>query len=461
MNTNRPPFLRRYRGRAQAAPVQAGVARIIGALTPDGMGDIPITGSSIVSGNGAGHFRVAGGAIVANTTGTSAGFNAGPYTLTTNDGQVFNITMVPNAYSIGKQSDFGTSGGAGTGVGKLGTPTLNGKRIIGRPGLSMVSGIDGGFNSPLRNTNFGDVGTSWAGVTVESEDYANPWTFTDQPDITSRYLSFKGISVTIPSTSTNAAGFTLDGTVSFPVTDIVFDSCQVIGATKDVNSNAFAAGGDALWANGRGFTDNGDVYVSNIRVIGCTIKYAYRAIVIPCRAAIDASAGNLVSHPLHIAGNYIYGFYEHGCNVSFTASNSTLTVEDNVFDTIVGLSTDLNNPHPDIFFSQATTATADITINYHRNFHFVNGRASGGVNARNMAAGEAYIFKAIGNVFVAGSSEGAMQVVDARDNVFLYNACLAYDITDSNTLHAWLFAASAGPQTQARTSTHRQHLRPS
>jgi hypothetical protein len=228
MNTNRPPFLRRYRGRAQAAPVQAGVARIIGALTPDGMGDIPITGSSIISGNSSGHFKVVGGAIVANSTGTSAGFNAGPYTLTTDNGQVFNITMVPNAYSIGKQDDFFT-GSPFLGVGQLQyySVSLNGKRVIGRPGLSCLSGIDNGFGSPLRNTSFGDVGTGWVGVSLESEDYTNPWVFTDTlVDITARYLQFKGIQFTVPPTGDNSANtIVLDGSATFPVSDIVFDSC--------------------------------------------------------------------------------------------------------------------------------------------------------------------------------------------------------------------------------------------
>jgi hypothetical protein len=420
----------------------ASTARIMGALTPAGMGDIPITGASISSGNGSGHFQVTGGAIVGSAAGVAAGYNAGPYTLTTNNGQVFVITTVANAYSIGKQDDFFT-GPPYSGVGQLiyHSVSLNGKRIIGRPSLTCASGIDGGFASPLRNTNFGDSGTGWAGVTLESEDYANPWTWTDtQITFTSRYMQLKGIKGTVPA-GTASAFFLLAGSPSLPVTDIIFDSCQVIGPTKDVNSNVWANDDGTLWSNGRAFSDDGSGGTSNIRIIGCDIRYTERAIVIPARLAVDADAGHLVPQPLHIAGNYIYGFYEHGINISkIPGDNAPVTVEDNVFDTLVGIASDNNGPpntgspgsgpHPDAIFSSAAGSTTDWTWTINRNFFFKNGRGSGPIALRNMPVGFYHIVTAIGNICTQGSSEGFF-IASAKSNVILYNAILSHEASDT------------------------------
>jgi hypothetical protein len=414
------------------------ISRIIGALTPDGMGDIPITGSSIVSGNGAGHFKVAGGAIVANSTGTTAGFNAGPYTLTTNDGQVFAITMVANAYSIGKQDDFFT-GSPYLGVGQLQyhSVALNGKRVIGRPGLACLSGIDGGFASPLRNTNFGDVGTGWIGVSLESEDYSNPWTWTDTiVDITARYVQFKGIQFTVPPTGDNGANaVVLDGSAPFPVSDIVFDSCTWLGATKDPNSSVYAAGGSAAYGNGRGISDNGDVWTSNIRIIGSRFMYCYRGAVLSARLAVDGTAGNLVSQPLHIAGNYFEYPYECSFQISKVFNqNAVPTVEDNVCSGIVGVSTDLGNPHPDAFYFVAPTATnsTDWDINCWRNWILPNGRGAAAFSFRDMNSGFYFRVSLIGNVDLRGSSEGLF-IIDAKDCRALYNISISQETNDSST----------------------------
>jgi hypothetical protein len=419
-----------------SALVPLTITRIIGQLTRDGEGDVPVAGAtSIVSGNGAGHFRFASGAIVANSTGTTAGFNAGPYSLVTDNGVTVQFVRVADAYSIGKQADF-VQGSPFLGVGQLQyySVSLNGKRVIWRPGLSCASGIDNGFGSPLRNTSFGDSGTGWVGVSLESEDYSNPWVLTDtQVDITARYVQFKGLTFPVPPTGDNSANaIVLDGSSGAPVSDIVFDSCTWLGATKDVNSNVYAAGGSAAYGNGRGISDNGDVWTSNIRIIGCSFMYCYRGAVLSARLAIDASAGNLVSQPLHIAGNYFKAPYECAFQISKVANqNATPTVEDNVADGIVGVSTDLGNPHPDIYYFVAPTATnsTDWNINFHRNWAFKNGRGTAAFSFRDMNAGFYFIWNAIGNVDMMGSSEGFF-AIDAKNCIALYNISLSHENTD-------------------------------
>lgn len=424
-----------------AAP--ASIPRIMGALTPAGMGDIPITGSSIVSGNGSGHFQVTGGAIVGSAAGVAAGYNAGPYTLTTNDGQVFTITRVANAYSIGKQADFWDAGN--NGVGQLMYFTsgiLNGKRIIGRPGLTITARFDDSLGSPLRRTHFGDAGTGWAGVTVESEDLSDPWTFNDTSyiDITSRYMTFLGITFPpIPGPVNNAA-VVLDGGATHPVTDIIFDRCKVIGPTRDVNSNAYAADATAnsTWINGLGITTNGDVYTSNIRVIGCDIRFAMKGIVIPASAPIDADAGHLVPQQVHIAGNYGYACFETFCVTppydTAGLSAGTIVIEDNWWDTLVGLASDASAPHPDYYMARVSnTRTTDCFITYNRNLHTRNGRGAGSVSFRNMGTGGGvnyWIATCIGNMFAVGSSEGSLNIVDAKNSVALYNICLSHETND-------------------------------
>lgn len=407
---------------------------IIGALTPAGMGDVVVPGATaIASGNSAGHFQFTGGAIVGSAAGVAAGYNAGPYAIVTDNGVTVNFTRVANAYSIGKASDFNnSSGNAGVGQLMYTTPgVLNGKRIIGRPGLTCAAGIDGGFASPLRNQNFGDAGTSWAGVTVESEDYSNPWTFTDTVNVTSRYISFKGLKVPLPQNSIANAAFVMDGTQFFPVTDVVIDSCQIFGAFRDVTANTWASD-STTWLNGKVLADNGDVHVSNIRIIGCDIRYPYRAVVIPSRNALDGVAGHLVPQPLHIAGNRFLGWYEQCLNISYTGADAPVTIEDNVFDSVVGLPSDdggpPDGPHPDIAFSNATGATTDWTWYYYRNFHFHgNGRGLASTSLRDMPAGHYYTVISIGNVWVFGSGEGCLNIVDAKNCVALYNAFLSHE----------------------------------
>lgn len=427
---------------------------IMGALTPAGMGDMATTGSSFTSGNASGHFQISGGAITGSAAGVAAGYNAGPYVLKTNAGETFNITRVANAYSVGKASDFN----GGSGVGKLGTPTLNGKRIIGRPSLSMAFGINGGFGTPLRNTNFGDVGTAWAGVVIESEDLTRPWTCTDTIDITGRYITFRGIAGTLTALGTvpgtQSGFFTIDGnSIAQYVTDIVIDRCVVNGAFKDVNSNVWASDDGSLWSNGRFLTANGSPFYSNIRVIGCTCMYAYRGVVLAAYSNRDAGSGNLVSQSVHFAGNYFYGYYEHGLNVSIgdTGVGQTLTVEDNVFDTVVGKATDLSGPHPDHMVVLANASmSANWPVTWNRNFVFHNGRGNASVSYRNAANGFKYVVTAIGNIHVDGSAEG-FESVDADSCVLLYNAILSNEVGDSALRGMMTFGAGGG----ASSGTHR------
>lgn len=71
-----------------------------GALTLAGAAGVTVTGTSISSGDASGHWQISGGKISPSATGDSANLNAGPYSLTLNNAQTVDITIVANARSV-------------------------------------------------------------------------------------------------------------------------------------------------------------------------------------------------------------------------------------------------------------------------------------------------------------------------------------------------------------------------
>lgn len=68
-------------------------------LTAAGEGGVPVTGSAVSSGDPQGHWAVSDGLLVPSTAGDAADLDAGPYSLTLDDGQVVEVQVAPHPFS--------------------------------------------------------------------------------------------------------------------------------------------------------------------------------------------------------------------------------------------------------------------------------------------------------------------------------------------------------------------------
>lgn len=372
----------------RSCPIQVTLA--MGALSPTGTGDYPYLGTvmSQVDKNGVARTDIdtTGAVFTAASTWVANCGARTPYTITTtthvytinasgNDANGFNIASM---YSIGKQNDWyaGLSSGAGT----LSGATLAGKVLSFRAGVTVNSGtLTNATGEPFRRQNYGTVGTGWAGVTITSDDPANPGGFANRVEINNgQYIKFKNIKFFVPTTSTVLAAVSIvSSSTTLPCTDIWFDGCSFVGPVKDPNAN-YAAGASA-YLNGSGILCNGTC-ISNIAVTGCTFLYTGARVVSMLAGQIRnggaAVAGNLVTENVQVIGNYIDVFWEIGVKLSYggltNAPDPALvnaTITDNVITRPASRSSDTGNPHADfILLSGAASATADCQVIVNRNF---------------------------------------------------------------------------------------------
>jgi hypothetical protein len=372
----------------RSCPIQVTLA--MGALSPTGTGDYPYLGTvmSQVDKNGVARTDIdtTGAVFTAASTWVANCGARTPYTITTtthvytinasgNDANGFNIASM---YSIGKQNDWyaGLSSGAGT----LSGATLAGKVLSFRAGVTVNSGtLTNATGEPFRRQNYGTVGTAWAGVTITSDDPANPGGFANRVEINNgQYIKFKNVAFFVPTTSTVLAAVSIvSSSTTLPCTDIWFDGCSFIGPVVDPNSDL--RGGAAAYLNGSGIIFNGTC-ISNIAVTGCTFLYTGARVISllvgQIRNGGGAVAGNLVAENVKIVGNYIDVFWEIGIKLIYggvaNAPDPSLVnaiITDNVITRPASRSTDVGNPHADfILLTGAATATADCQVQVNRNF---------------------------------------------------------------------------------------------
>lgn len=410
-------------------PARVTFSFTMGANTLTGMGDYPVDGTFVSEVDKNGNARTdivccSGGVATAASTWAANSTARAPYTLVTTTG-TYTITAPASTYSVGKQADWGAASG-GTGVGALPQATLAGKTISMRSGLSIASWVTGNTGTPLRRSNYG---TGSTGLTITSDDITNPATFTDNLNITSRYLVFRGIAFTIAPNDPLRGAFIIASTASVPVSDIWIDQCTFIGPYKDPNGNY--SGGQAAFGNGDAIKSNGVNNFSNLRITGSTFLYTRRAVQIRSLPAL-AGAGNMIPESLTMSGNRVDVFYMLGLQGLGGDGGGVITIADNVISRPAGKVSDTGAPHTDALsvFGQGS-AVADQEVAIYRNFVF-QGSARGqsaSVALRDFVqagvdSGHFFTGSIIGNVVSMTSSEG-MAVQNAKNLTVLNNTVLA------------------------------------
>ena len=74
--------------------------KTFGNLTSAGYGGVSVDGASITSGDTSGHWQIVGGVLSPSAAGATADLNLGPYDLALDDETTYNISVVPDAYSV-------------------------------------------------------------------------------------------------------------------------------------------------------------------------------------------------------------------------------------------------------------------------------------------------------------------------------------------------------------------------
>lgn len=148
------------------AAVVADVVADFGALTKAGAGGVPVTGTSITSGDPSGHWQISGGYLSPSSAGDTANLSAGTYSLELDNGQTAAITVLANAYHVRPSADETSASGELRAITNAGTPAL-GQTIWLRDGIFNVAQADWRIENPLDLTAGWDENT-W--VTIKAEN---------------------------------------------------------------------------------------------------------------------------------------------------------------------------------------------------------------------------------------------------------------------------------------------------
>lgn len=375
------------------------ISILFGALTAQGAGGYPVTGTSVTSGDPSGHFQISGGYLSPSAAGDSANLNLGPYSLTLNNGDRYTVNIDATGWSVRTVTEWTT-------VATQAAATLNGKKILLRDGVSFAASISGLTGNPLRRMDF-----SANGLIIEADDYATGGraTFADQVVLDNKRITWRGIRFSPGSPATSVI---LQGNASFPATAHRFQFCDFVGATIDPNGN-FTSGigtGANQWNNGRGIWDTaGNGYNTVLEVTDCLFRYRQRAITLYVQGTLDFNR-NLVDVYYDAAVNLVHPVAGFESGPATDISNCY----DNIITRPCARTTYTGNPHPDsIILTGRNNATQNATINWERNFCFKgNGVGQlGGIFVRDYVksgtdSGRGAAGKVVGNLLINCEVEG-------------------------------------------------------
>lgn len=342
-----------------------------GALTPAGFGGYPVSGTAVSSGDSSGHFQVVAGKLTPSSAGAVAAMSGGPYSLIMDDGQAISVNIVPGAYHVFAVTGAQDEWDGASGIAKKTQAVLAGKTIFLRAGSQFASNITGATGTPFRRMSFGTSGTGWTGLTIESDDFANPAIFTDTwSNVTFQYVTLRGVK--FPQVA--AAKIILQGSATYPVSDIWVDNNVLNGVTRGWTAADYptVATFATHFGNATAINGNGTAFNSNIRITGNEIRFTSGVnlgAVSPVAAGVNGTpGGNMIAEPICISGNLVDVYWALGIVVSYGGADSLAVVEDNVVSRCVSISDDAGNPHQDaIYFKGNSVATTPWHVRSNRN----------------------------------------------------------------------------------------------
>lgn len=432
-----------------------------GALTAAGAGGVPVSGTSISSGDASGHWQIVGGYLSPSATGDTANLNAGPYSLVLNNGQTVALAIDANAYDVRTNAEWDT-------VIAIAAATLSGRTIYVRQdsyrgGSTLTSGVDG-TAAKLRRADYG-------GLVIQGRVPAfTPGTGTAAPTAASDRVTFNKFflrgtrNVTFRHLATTAAAevkFQLTGEAANNLFGITIDQCHVSGAVGDPNGDYSVSTNypnrniDLISCTGAANNASGTITVSRNWVEWGGTNIGLR---------VDRDASSVCN----VTGNYVRYWYDDGIGISKTTPSSAAwydcvtTITDNICTNNVGKSTDSDAPHCDaIRLISLYTVLADWTIHVSRNRIFV-GDSRGNLHLQAVLASDyksasgdsGYFFTgtAIGNVICTDNSVG-ISIENAKAFVALNNTVVTSNIASG--VNTETLRLGSGSTYSTTTGTHR------
>ena len=387
-----------------------------GALTLAGAGGIAptttvgtISTTTIIGGNTANHWQIAAnGTLTPTATGDTADLNQGPYSITilfgdgTNTDQAtITITIESNVYAV-------TSGELSAVI-NLGSVTIDGKTIKGRPGADIGGANIGDTVDFATTLNFS------TGLIITSDSTSNPAYI--------RRLSVRHIGTVelrdlivrdyFKSGDTNDVSRIINfANNSSGRSSLILRRIEVY-ANDDISTQDFLGGNVAVLkiiANDGGITFNPDLTIidSNFHDFGRAITGTFRNLTITGNSFSDAAADFISLAPVD--------------------SIVTWLIENNTVKTAWGMGTDPQNPHVDAFqFNMAgvTSSNPIITVRGNRVMS-KGGREPGiqGIFIENQTTGDAS-FAIENNIIETRSAHGITVERPSASTTIRYNTIIS------------------------------------
>lgn len=402
--------------RAGALPAPPPVYVPFGNLTTAGTGGFAVAGTAIISGNASGHWPISGGLLTPSVAGDTANLNAGPYTLTLNNGDVLNVDIIANRWSVRTSAEWTT-------IATQAAANLLGRGVQLRAGEYALGINPDTTGTPLRRMNL------IAGrFVIEAADPLNFPVLTDRVRLSARGVTFKELDMRgAPAANAPASTtvFSALGTVTFPTSHTKLLYCVLRNPDRPfedtpANTTIYQVNGP----NSIGWTTactsiatNGSGYDEFEEIIGCSVYGARRGIQVPVGT----------SHTCRIENNYVSGCYDIGIKPFYQNGALKCTVNFNTVEKLIAKNTDVGNPHPDyILFTGSAFAISDWEVECCGNRMVSNGRSNGaGIAFRDFwtptdgDSTRSFIATVVGNAFDGTTPEGL--IIEQGKNVVVRN----------------------------------------
>ena len=381
---------------------------------------VATSGTSIASGDSAGHFAVSGGKLYVSAAGDAANLSAGSYALTMNDGSTHDITVQPNTYSCSTQAEWNRLIALN---GALSGKTIRVRRL---PSGGVYTSNTGVLNS-LRRIDYGD-GTP---LTIQGDDRSIPMDGEDVAAATS-YPIFDKFTISgarnvifeyLDTDETNAlVKWGMIHTAAWPIGNITIRNCRGRMPPLDPYGD-FSNGlgtGDKQFPNAMLINNSGPTAVGlgRIEVTDCYLTWGEQGINM-------YNGSELITN-----GNRVAYCFTDGIQANYYAltpgGHGKWTCNDNCVSHPIGKGTDGEGVHWDgIRAVAASGATQDWPIEMGRNVIF-HGDCRGDIQdifLSDFPVGVYFTGSIIGNLTAAASTH-VITVSTAKDMVIKANTAL-------------------------------------
>lgn len=431
-----------------------------GPATAAGTGGIPVVATSIVSGNGAGHFALASGVITITSAGQTAGLSGSPYVLVFDNGNTLTITAsAAGTYDVRTQAEWDTFKVQLTAASAA---TWANKKVFFRPdsyrgNTSIVTGINGTADI-LKAGDFG--GFTIEGRTAAIDATVFPPRRADDPCTIDKFYFRNTKNVTVRKLATTRVPETkvqLRGTTGDYVTNIWVDALHIGGIVADPQGDYSLSSNYPNIGNGTYYfidtTGSNNNCVGGCKVTNNVLEWG--------NFGVNLCADRPGDGHMEVTGNFAHYMYADCFHISCGAGNQPHDIDfhDNIGMNPMGLGTDDagSGPHKDFCqYQGSSTQTVDFVIRAYRN-RMIAGTARGGSMQgfffAGLTSGSAFVQADIVDFLYVGGNQNAVAIYSAKncnlENIQCVSKATAPTVVDNITIELGT-SFSSGTHTVSR-----------